>query len=201
MFGVFGMLALGVLVFCLRAMSGDRAWSRNERFVRLGFLGAEHGACADARARPVPVRRPSVRGRDLPRILARAGARLHDDGHVPHARSGCGPARTPCSSSWASSPWSSRRCAWFSPAVAAGLCRWPRHRADGPRHDMRTSRFRRTSLADRCLKLAGHICPAVEVRRARAALRASTSFGAYANIPSRRRRARTPPRERSVEST
>lgn len=43
MFGVFGMLALAVLVFCLRALSSDDAWSRAEKYVRLGFWGLNIG--------------------------------------------------------------------------------------------------------------------------------------------------------------
>ncbi len=43
MFGVFGMLALAVLVFCLRAMQSDAAWEGTEKFVRVGFWGANAG--------------------------------------------------------------------------------------------------------------------------------------------------------------
>lgn len=43
MFGVFGMLALGVLVFCLRAISTDEAWARNEKSIRRGFWGLNIG--------------------------------------------------------------------------------------------------------------------------------------------------------------
>ena len=43
MFGVFGMLALAVLVFCLRAMQSDTAWTGTEKFVRWGFWGANAG--------------------------------------------------------------------------------------------------------------------------------------------------------------
>jgi nitric oxide reductase subunit B len=43
MFGVFGMLALAVLVFCLRALADDRTWSANEKIVRLGFWGLNIG--------------------------------------------------------------------------------------------------------------------------------------------------------------
>jgi nitric oxide reductase subunit B len=43
MFGVFGMLALGVLVFCLRALSPDAVWARNEPLVRTGFWGLNIG--------------------------------------------------------------------------------------------------------------------------------------------------------------
>ncbi len=43
MFGVFGMLALAVLVFCLRAMQSDTIWEGTEKFVRVGFRGANAG--------------------------------------------------------------------------------------------------------------------------------------------------------------
>ena len=43
MFGVFGMLALAVLVFCLRAMSSDAAWQRAEGHIRRGFWGLNLG--------------------------------------------------------------------------------------------------------------------------------------------------------------
>ena len=43
MFGVFGMLALAVLVFCLRGMQSDIVWSPTEKFIRAGFWGANAG--------------------------------------------------------------------------------------------------------------------------------------------------------------
>lgn len=43
MFGVFGMLALAVLVFCLRAMQSDTTWQATEKFIRAGFWGANVG--------------------------------------------------------------------------------------------------------------------------------------------------------------
>ncbi len=43
LFGVFGMLALAVLVFCLRAMQSDAVWKDTEKFIRLGFWGANIG--------------------------------------------------------------------------------------------------------------------------------------------------------------
>ncbi|MGA9627429.1 MAG: nitric-oxide reductase large subunit [Bryobacteraceae bacterium] len=43
LFGVFGMLALAVLVFCLRAMQSDTAWKETEKFVRVGFWGVNVG--------------------------------------------------------------------------------------------------------------------------------------------------------------
>lgn len=43
MFGVFGMLGLGVLVFCLRALQSDAGWRTTEKFVRLGYWGLNAG--------------------------------------------------------------------------------------------------------------------------------------------------------------
>jgi len=43
LFGVFGMLALAVVVFGLRALTDDTTWSRAERFVRTGFWGLNVG--------------------------------------------------------------------------------------------------------------------------------------------------------------
>jgi nitric oxide reductase subunit B len=43
MFGVFGMLALAVLVFCLRTMQSDATWKGTEKFIRAGFWGANAG--------------------------------------------------------------------------------------------------------------------------------------------------------------
>ena len=43
MFGVFGMLALAVLVFCLRAMQTDAVWQRTVKHVRIGFWGLNAG--------------------------------------------------------------------------------------------------------------------------------------------------------------
>jgi nitric oxide reductase subunit B len=43
LFGVFGMLALAVLVFCMRSLARDDVWSRAERFVKVGFWGLNAG--------------------------------------------------------------------------------------------------------------------------------------------------------------
>lgn len=43
LFGVFGELALAVLVFCMRAMQSDRVWERTEKYVRIGFWGCNIG--------------------------------------------------------------------------------------------------------------------------------------------------------------
>ena len=43
LFGVFGMLALAVVVFGLRALAPEIAWARVEPFIRLGFWGLNVG--------------------------------------------------------------------------------------------------------------------------------------------------------------
>ncbi len=43
MFGVFGMLALAVLIFCLRALKSDAVWNRSEKFIKVGFWGLNIG--------------------------------------------------------------------------------------------------------------------------------------------------------------
>jgi nitric oxide reductase subunit B len=43
LFGVFGMLALAVLVFSLRSLAEDGAWARAERWIRVGFWGMNAG--------------------------------------------------------------------------------------------------------------------------------------------------------------
>jgi nitric oxide reductase subunit B len=43
MFGVFGMLALAVLVFCLRALNSEEAWAKVEKLVKVGFWGLNIG--------------------------------------------------------------------------------------------------------------------------------------------------------------
>src|SRR4029078_5674043 len=43
MFGVFGMLALAVVVFCLRAFADDARWQGVEGLIRTGFWGLNVG--------------------------------------------------------------------------------------------------------------------------------------------------------------
>jgi nitric oxide reductase subunit B len=43
LFGVFGMLALAVLVFCLRCLARDEVWARAERPIQVGFWGLNAG--------------------------------------------------------------------------------------------------------------------------------------------------------------
>lgn len=43
LFGVFGMLALAVVVFGLRCLASDGVWARAERLIRIGFWGLNAG--------------------------------------------------------------------------------------------------------------------------------------------------------------
>lgn len=43
MFGVFGMLALGTTMFCMRAMENEELWMRNRTFIKVGFWGVNVG--------------------------------------------------------------------------------------------------------------------------------------------------------------
>jgi nitric oxide reductase subunit B len=43
MFGVFGMLALAVVMVCLRAAKSDLSWARAGKYIRTGFWGVNIG--------------------------------------------------------------------------------------------------------------------------------------------------------------
>jgi nitric oxide reductase subunit B len=43
MFGVFGMLALGTTMFCMRAMQNEQIWDQTKNFVKVGFWGLNIG--------------------------------------------------------------------------------------------------------------------------------------------------------------
>ena len=43
MFGVFGMLALGTTMFCMRAMEDEALWKRNRTCIKVGFWGLNVG--------------------------------------------------------------------------------------------------------------------------------------------------------------
>ena len=43
MIGVFGMLAIGLMMYTLRRLSTDDIWHRNEKYIRLGFWGLNIG--------------------------------------------------------------------------------------------------------------------------------------------------------------
>ena len=88
LFGVFGMLALAVLVFCLRSLARDEVWARAERLDQGRLLGAERGPRAHDGGRPLPGGSAAALGRPPERLLARAAAHLPDERHLPHARVG-----------------------------------------------------------------------------------------------------------------
>jgi nitric oxide reductase subunit B len=43
LFGVFGMLALAVMVFCMRSLASNAVWARAERLIKVGFWGMNAG--------------------------------------------------------------------------------------------------------------------------------------------------------------
>jgi nitric oxide reductase subunit B len=43
MFGVFGMLALGTVMFCMRAMQNEALWQRTKTLIKIGFWGLNIG--------------------------------------------------------------------------------------------------------------------------------------------------------------
>lgn len=43
MFGVFGMLAIAVLVYCLRALNSTESWEKSEKYIKVGFWGLNVG--------------------------------------------------------------------------------------------------------------------------------------------------------------
>ena len=73
--GVYGMLALALLVFCTRYLARPEDWS--EGLVRFLVLGDQRRVDADDPRAPVPARRLAARRRGDQRLLARA------DGVVP----------------------------------------------------------------------------------------------------------------------
>ena len=43
MFGVFGMLAIGLTLFCVRAQQTDTSWSAVKKWIKIGFWGMNIG--------------------------------------------------------------------------------------------------------------------------------------------------------------
>jgi len=54
------MLALAVMVFCMRAMQSDATWKETEKFVRFGFWGLNVGLAPHDRPGSVPRRSHSA---------------------------------------------------------------------------------------------------------------------------------------------
>src|SRR5450759_1107084 len=85
LFGVFGMLALTVLVFCLRAMQSDATWQETQKFVRVGFWGAKCRPRTHDHPGSVPRRSNPALGFHRQRVLARPPPDVPDGGHLPQA--------------------------------------------------------------------------------------------------------------------
>src|ERR1035441_2920203 len=83
LFGVFGMLALTVLVFCLRAMQSDATWKETQKFVRVGFWGANVGLALMIVLDLFPRRSNPALGFHRQRVLARAPPDVPDGRHLP----------------------------------------------------------------------------------------------------------------------
>jgi nitric oxide reductase subunit B len=84
LFGVFGMLALAVLVFCLRAMQSDATWKETQKFIRVGFWGANVGLATHDRPGSVPRRSNPALGFRRQRVLARAPPDIPDGRQLYH---------------------------------------------------------------------------------------------------------------------
>ena len=97
MFGVFGMLALAVVVFCLRALADDARWQRVEGSRSDGLLGAQRRPRTHGPARSLSGRRAPALGLPLERLLARTAARVPDAAAPSTCSSG--PASAPTRSS------------------------------------------------------------------------------------------------------
>jgi nitric oxide reductase subunit B len=79
MFGVFGMLGLGGLVFCTRAMQSDAAWRTTEKFVRLGYGGLNASLALMVLVDLFPAGVLQLWRCRLQRLLARAARRVLDE--------------------------------------------------------------------------------------------------------------------------
>ncbi len=88
MFGVFGMLALAVLVFCLRAMQTDALWAKTVRFVRVGFWGLNVGLGLMILLDLFPAGRPPAVGLGHQRLLALPPPDLYYERYLSHTRVG-----------------------------------------------------------------------------------------------------------------
>jgi len=85
-FGVFGMLALAVVVFGLRALATEAAWARVERLVRFGFYLRRGRAGTSGPEKSDQVRIEPVFVRVGESVRA---ARVDLQGRVPDDSGGC----------------------------------------------------------------------------------------------------------------
>ena len=82
MMGVFGMLAMALMVFALRQVLADEQWAAHREVRPRLVLGTEHRPGADGRDQPFPRRRPATAGRAEQRLLARAQRRPFSSGRL-----------------------------------------------------------------------------------------------------------------------
>ena len=84
--GVFGMLAIALMVFVLRQTSDDARWAGIEKYVKVALLGHQCRPGDDGGVEPVPRRRAAGMGRGAARLLACAQPRLHRQRPFAHDR-------------------------------------------------------------------------------------------------------------------
>ena len=70
MMGVFGMLAVALMVFAFRQILDDAQWTRVDKYVRVSFWGLNLGSGIDGREQSLSRRCAAAVGRAQPRLLA-----------------------------------------------------------------------------------------------------------------------------------
>jgi len=70
MMGVFGMLAIGLMVFVLRQTTSEERWPSIEKYIRVAFWGTNYRLGHDGGDEPVPRRRTAGLGCGPARLLA-----------------------------------------------------------------------------------------------------------------------------------
>ncbi len=81
MMGVFGMLAIALMVFVLRQTTDDARWPGIEKYIKVGFWGTNIGLLMMVALQPVPRWRAAGMGRGAARLLACPQPGLHRHRH------------------------------------------------------------------------------------------------------------------------
>ena len=84
LFGVYGMLGIGLVLFCLRGLKPSILW--NERLLEGAFWSLNIGLALMARDDAAAARHAAAAGRDRPRLLVRALGRVHAAADRPAPR-------------------------------------------------------------------------------------------------------------------
>ena len=124
MMGVFGMLAIALMVFVLRQTTSDATWPRLERYIRCGFWGLNIGLAMMVVLSLFPA--GILQLHDV--ITTATGTRAASPIRRAPCRgcsNGCGCRATWCSSSWARCR-SRSHCAWAISTCGRGARRSPR---------------------------------------------------------------------------